>query len=42
MPIYKGIEYENDLREIKKHSKDFNDERDNVVHIGRFKVNNAV
>ena len=37
LPIFKGTEKEDRLKEIKQRSKDINDERNNVVHRGQFK-----
>ncbi|MDD2700133.1 MAG: hypothetical protein PHH36_02740 [Sideroxydans sp.] len=38
LPIFKGTEKEQELRNIKKRSEDINDERNNVVHRGQFKA----
>jgi hypothetical protein len=38
LPIYKNTDSENALKEVKKRSKDINDERNNVVHRGQFKA----
>jgi len=38
LPIFKGTAKENKIKEIKKRSKDINDERNNVVHRGQFKA----
>ena len=38
LPIFKGTDNEEDLKEVKRRSKDINDERNNVVHRGQFKV----
>lgn len=38
LPIFKGTEKENKLKEIKTRSKDINDERNNIVHRGQFKA----
>ena len=38
LPIYKNTPAEDSLKEVKKRSKDINDERNNVVHRGQFKA----
>lgn len=37
VPIYEGTIHETQLKEVRKRSKDINDERNNVVHRGQFK-----
>ena len=37
IPIFQGTGVENQLKEVRKLSKDINDERNNVVHRGQFK-----
>jgi len=37
IPIFKSSEHEEQLKEVRKRSKDINDERNNVVHRGQFK-----
>lgn len=37
IPIFEGTVHANTLKDIRKQSKDINDERNNVVHRGQFK-----
>lgn len=37
IPIFQGTDKEKQLNEVRKLSKDINDERNNVVHRGQFK-----
>tara|TARA_R110001583_G_scaffold41569_2_gene132133 strand:- start:931 stop:1422 length:492 start_codon:yes stop_codon:yes gene_type:complete len=38
IPIFRGTPNEQSLKEVKKRSKDINDERNNIVHRGQFKA----